>query len=124
MFSMIDNPGRASTSTSRPSLSVTTSLTMTLARWVRDAGRDYNRRSTAVRECCETSARVVRIEAAATIAPLIGLHRGMPVGRFRGGLLGGFCVRIGGLGGFRSSALLAGLGVGALLGLPAPQDRN
>src|SRR5262245_44005050 len=34
MFSMIDKPARASTSTSRPSLSVTTSLTMTFSLFV------------------------------------------------------------------------------------------
>ena len=43
MFSMMDKPGRASTSTSRPSLSVTTSLTMKLGSRRFATGRDYNK---------------------------------------------------------------------------------
>src|SRR5690349_6182507 len=105
MFSMIDKPGRASTSTSRPSLSITTSLTMESLDALAARGRDYSRRSAAV--AARGSARVVRIETAAAIASAVALLRRMACGRFRLGFIHGELFR---------GALLRALGIGALLG--------
>src|SRR5688572_13625629 len=112
MFSMIDKPARASTSTSRASLSVTTSLTMRLAR-VRGAGAatiaNGEPRAAARRD---GSARVVRIESAAAIALWIGFHRGVPLARLRGGVFRGFRVRVAGLCRLGASAFIVGFGAG------------
>src|SRR6187431_3043808 len=107
MFSMIDKPGRASTSTSRPSLSVTTSLTMNSLGTCATRGRDYNRRRVADRDRGgDVSARVVRIEAAAALARALALHRRMAGGRFCVGLLAGFRFRVAGFGGAALRVLL------------------
>src|SRR5262245_58381854 len=109
MFSMIDKPGRASISTSRPSLSVTTSLTMKRSAGSRPRGRDYIRRPRAAVAARPLAAGVVRIESAAAIGAFRGLQRGMPDSRFRGGIFGGVRVRVAAQCGFGSRTVLGGL---------------